>query len=280
MKQTALKVCLVLSGLFPNIVNAQATTEIDNGVGYPSVAAALAGLKNKPGIVISVQRGWTIVEDRQEKSIWSFTPPNHPAKPAVIKRQVVSENGQVRMKMSALCQAEKVHCDALMAQFQALNRQTFRGSGNKKTKPVSSFRPSQQQDEQAQKMATRFFSAIDAENHQDAYELLSPNLKKMLSYEKFLDLEQQITTKFGGAANRFDRKSTWYKDPPRAEQKGIFAAFDYQCTYRNANICKETLILHQGPDGMFRVMRHSRNMIDKETEKKLKARQKKLQRTN
>jgi hypothetical protein len=280
MKQVKLATCLVLLVLSPNVLNAQASMKIDNAVGYPSVAAALADLKNKPGIQISVQRGWTIVEDTQEKTIWSFTPPDHPAKPAVIKRQIVSENAQIKMKMSALCEAEKIHCDALLAQFQALNRQTFRGPGNKKSELVSTFTPTRQQNQQAERTAILFFSAIDAENRQDAYEMFSPSLKNLMSYEKFSELENRYKTMFGGEADRFDRKSTWYKDPPCAKQKGIFATFDYQCTYRNANICKETLILHQGSDGIFRVMRHSRNMIDKATEKTLRARQKKLQRQN
>ena len=33
-------------------------------IGYPSVAAAMEGLRSRDGVVISIRNGWTIVEDR------------------------------------------------------------------------------------------------------------------------------------------------------------------------------------------------------------------------
>ena len=91
------------------------------GIGYPSVAAALEALKARPDVKISAQNGWTIVDDRATGTLWSFTPPNHPAHPAAVKRTVVERAGEVFVEMSALCQASKVACDKLIAEFRDLN---------------------------------------------------------------------------------------------------------------------------------------------------------------
>jgi hypothetical protein len=93
------------------------------GVGYPTVAAALDALKARKNVAITDQRGWTIVEDEPARAIWSFTPPGHPAHPAVVKRTVVERDGTVGMQMTALCQADKEACDKLMEEFKALNAQ-------------------------------------------------------------------------------------------------------------------------------------------------------------
>ncbi len=96
-----------------------------DGIGYPTVAAALEDLKSKPDVTVRDNAGWIIVgvDTPQERSIWSFTPPGHPAHPAAVKRTVYEESGTVMMKTNALCQAEKKACDELMAQFAELQRQ-------------------------------------------------------------------------------------------------------------------------------------------------------------
>lgn len=72
-------------------------------IGYSSVAAALEGLRTKPGANVAVQGGWTIVEEGT--TLWSFTPASHPAHPAVIKRTIVQRDGTFFVDMSALCEA-------------------------------------------------------------------------------------------------------------------------------------------------------------------------------
>ncbi|MCA3002589.1 MAG: hypothetical protein IOD05_04830 [Rhodobacter sp.] len=59
--------------LLPTFVFAQS-----QGVGFNSVAAALAALRAKPGASVSVQGGWTIIQDSQTQSLWSFTPEGPP----------------------------------------------------------------------------------------------------------------------------------------------------------------------------------------------------------
>lgn len=268
MKVTCLKVYLLLPLLYPFAASSQATPARNSSVGYPSVAAALADLRNKPGVKIAVQRGWTIAHDSEAHTVWSFTPPNHPAHPAVVKRQIIKENEAVKFRMNALCQAEKAACDALMAKFQELNRRTL----GQKEKPNASFLPTKSQIEQSDRTAALFLSAIDEARYREAYSRMTSGLQSLMSYGEFVKHEENLKSKFGGSAVRFDRKITWYKDPPRAQAKGVFAALDYKCRYRNAHICSETLILHEYLNGTFQVMRHERNFIDKEAEKKLRTR--------
>ncbi len=58
---------------------------------YATAAQALQGLRAKPGVKISVQSGWTVIEDRSTLSIWSFPPAGHRAYPTAIQRKVVQE---------------------------------------------------------------------------------------------------------------------------------------------------------------------------------------------
>jgi hypothetical protein len=99
----------------------QATSSGQGSIGYPSVAAALGALRAKSNVRISVQGGWTIVDDHDDLSLWSFTPANHPAYPAAVKRKIIQKDGAIYIEMSALCEASKVECDKLIAEFKALN---------------------------------------------------------------------------------------------------------------------------------------------------------------
>jgi hypothetical protein len=90
-------------------------------IGYPNVAAALADLRNRPGVKISNPQGWTVIEDDAAQTFWSFSPPNDPSFPAVIKRELVQGPDGVSMNMEVLCEAAKAPCDNLVRQFKALN---------------------------------------------------------------------------------------------------------------------------------------------------------------
>lgn len=95
-----------------------------SSIGYSSVAEALAALKAKPGTEVRIERGWTIVADREsasERTLWAFTPPEHLAHPAAVKRIVVERDGAIYLDMKVLCQAKKKACDQLVREFQALN---------------------------------------------------------------------------------------------------------------------------------------------------------------
>jgi hypothetical protein len=98
----------------------------DNGIGYPTVQAALTTLKAKPGVRIRNQRGWTMIEDQESKDaydVWAFAPQGDPAYPAVVKRVIYKQDGQVFIKMAALCESTQTACDALVGKFKAMNDQ-------------------------------------------------------------------------------------------------------------------------------------------------------------
>jgi hypothetical protein len=112
----------------------------EGGIGYPTVAAALEALKARSDVSISAQGGWTIVDERSASTLWSFTPPGHPAHPAAVKRTIVSRDDAVAIDMTALCQATKVACDKLMAEFRELNErlsQSIRSETEAQSTPPS-----------------------------------------------------------------------------------------------------------------------------------------------
>jgi hypothetical protein len=104
-----------------SIASAQQPSTAQSSIGYPSVAAALQALQHKSGVNIVNQGGWTVIDDPSEQTIWSFTPPGHPAYPAAVRRQIVKGDSGFSLKMSILCQAAKQPCDKLVADFQELN---------------------------------------------------------------------------------------------------------------------------------------------------------------
>jgi hypothetical protein len=95
------------------------TTE--TSIGYASVADALTTLRSRGDVDVSEQNGWTIISEPAKQSLWSFTPPNHPAHPAAVRRTVVQQGSTIGVQMSVLCQAERAACDKLVAEFQTLN---------------------------------------------------------------------------------------------------------------------------------------------------------------
>jgi len=122
-------IALTLAGLAATAAIAQspldtpasAPTQSESPIGYPTVAAALEALRARSDANVSVQGGWTIVNVGSERSIWSFTPPEHPAHPAAIKRTLVLRDGAAFIDMRALCQADKAACDKLIEEFNQLN---------------------------------------------------------------------------------------------------------------------------------------------------------------
>jgi len=92
-----------------------------SSIEYPSVAAALAALHSKPGVVFSTQDGWTIAEDTTTKTIWSFPPKDNPAYPSMAKRYVDVSGGASYLKTAVVCEATRSACEDLARQLQQLN---------------------------------------------------------------------------------------------------------------------------------------------------------------
>jgi hypothetical protein len=102
----------------------ESSSVAQTGVGYKTVGEALKALKAKPSAKVSLTKpdAWTIVTETDTMAQWSFTPPNHYAYPAVVKRVIKQNaNGDVYVEMSALCEAKKEPCDKLIEEFKELN---------------------------------------------------------------------------------------------------------------------------------------------------------------
>lgn len=90
-------------------------------IGYPSVVEALNALQAREDVFISIEDGWTIITEPGGLTIWSFTPPDQPAYPAVAKRVFYQDEGAWYIKMDVRCEAGKAACDQLQRDFEALN---------------------------------------------------------------------------------------------------------------------------------------------------------------
>lgn len=95
--------------------------EPSKGIGYATPQAALDALRKRTDVEIGVQRKWLVIRDNPNKAIWTFAPPDHPAYPTVIKRMVSSKDGNEKMETSALCQAKREACDAMMKDVRAMD---------------------------------------------------------------------------------------------------------------------------------------------------------------
>jgi hypothetical protein len=105
----------------PTMVLAQSSSAPTPPIEYPSVAAALEGLRAKSGVRVSDQDGWTTIDDSANFNFWSFPPREHPAYPAAIRRTIVRRGDEFFVDMAVLCEATKSACDRLTAEFQVLN---------------------------------------------------------------------------------------------------------------------------------------------------------------
>jgi len=95
--------------------------EQPGGIEYSSVAEALADLKTRDDVSIEVLQGWIIVKEADGLTNWSFTPPNHPAHPAVAKRVLYRDQEGWHLKMDVLCEAEQSACEQFVRYFEAIN---------------------------------------------------------------------------------------------------------------------------------------------------------------
>ena len=89
-------------------------------IGYDSVAATLEALRAEPSAQFREQRGWTVVASRERGDAveWFFTPADHAAHPAVVKRTAIERDGIGMIDLVALCHAEQAACDRLLDDFR------------------------------------------------------------------------------------------------------------------------------------------------------------------
>jgi hypothetical protein len=107
--------------------------------------------------------------------------------------------------------------------------------------------------------------------------MFTPGMKNMMSFDRFVALEQRFKEQSGGGPSRPETRATWYKDPPQGAAPGVYAAFNIRCSFQKINMCEEVVILHEQSNGEFLVMRQERNFVDKENEQRLRDAQEKKQ---
>jgi hypothetical protein len=110
-----------LSSRCPNYTPPPLPESPNSTVGYPTVAAALDGLRADAKVKFGSQAGWAVAIDDADKTIWSFAPAGDPSYPSVVKRQIVPAGGGVAVQMTVLCQSTKQACDNLVREFEQLN---------------------------------------------------------------------------------------------------------------------------------------------------------------
>jgi Protein of unknown function (DUF4019) len=267
---TVFTACAALS------VMAQSNQEIE----FTSVKEALDALVARKTLNVSQQGGWTIINDRAQNTIWSFTPSSHPAHPAVVKRTIVSDKGQLGVQMNALCEAQKVACDDLMAEFTAMNKQmatdiqsrsnngaafTVQVAGSN---PDKTWQPVASDTALLEKKSMEYFAAKDAGRHQNAYAMYDTSFKQKTTFEQWQSVTKESGTKLGADIKRSIKRLVWYKDPAGATP-GVYAAMDFSGVSANVDIYCGYIVWKQQGDATYALVREEQNFIDKETEKKL-----------
>ena len=124
MKRIGAVVLFVFSSVCTSAEHAPSPTTSatrQSSIGYPSVAAALDALRARKDVRVSAQDGWTVITENGGLTLWSFTPPGHPAHPAAIKRVMSQKDGAWYVNMNVLCQADKAPCNQLAQEFKVLN---------------------------------------------------------------------------------------------------------------------------------------------------------------
>lgn len=100
-------------------------------IAYRTVAEALKDLEAKDGngTIVTHPDGWTVVTEPMASAQWSFTPKDHEAYPAVVRRIVTrSREAGVSVDTASLCEAPKAACEKLMAEFAVMSERLTQGA--------------------------------------------------------------------------------------------------------------------------------------------------------
>ncbi|NKB62043.1 MAG: hypothetical protein GKR95_07860 [Gammaproteobacteria bacterium] len=97
--------------------------ESDSLIDFGSVDEAYQVLSADQSATMTNFEGWIIYNKKHNGiyTLWSFTPLSHPAHPSVVRRDITNQESGLFISMSALCESEKTHCDALIEDFREIN---------------------------------------------------------------------------------------------------------------------------------------------------------------
>jgi hypothetical protein len=88
---------------------------------YATPEDALNALRALPQIREREENDWIVLQDVQQPVFWSVTMPANGWHPSIVRRELVSHEGDVRVAMQVRCGASKAACDALVETFKASN---------------------------------------------------------------------------------------------------------------------------------------------------------------
>ncbi len=112
----ALAVYGVAPGLAPEVHAAG-----ESGIGYRSVREARDALAARDDVAVSSARGWTLVREPAAPghTEWAFLAREHPAYPALVRRDVVLRAGTPTLVTRFLCEGARAACETLYARVRA-----------------------------------------------------------------------------------------------------------------------------------------------------------------
>ncbi len=239
------------------ILSAVATGSID----YPSAEAALASLRARGDVALSVQGGWTIADDKANHTLWSFTQPGHPAHPAAVRRTVVIENGQPSIRMNALCRAGQEACDNMLEEFRRMNaalQQSLTPPKPAGTAPA--WQPSSSQKARVEELSKAYFADKDAARFHQAWDRMGPALHKQWTFEQWRDDSAGKLARAGALQQRELKKVTIYRSS-QSGTPGTYAAVDFTGRFANADTYCAYLVWTEQADGSFLLLREEENFI-------------------
>jgi len=94
-----------------------------DGISFSSVDEAWVELSVKPGVTIEYAGIWRVIYDKSELSVWTFTAPDNPAHPSVVRRVAFEKGGAWHITSFIMCGVDKDTCDRLRDDFAKLNEQ-------------------------------------------------------------------------------------------------------------------------------------------------------------
>jgi hypothetical protein len=128
---TAMRTLLALiASLHVGLASAEDAYAPGKTIEFSSVAAALKALEARDGngTIVTHADGWTIVNEPLASAQWSFTPADHPAYPAVVRRVIKrAPDGMVSVEVGSRCEALEAACTQLLAEFAAMNERVTQG---------------------------------------------------------------------------------------------------------------------------------------------------------
>jgi len=239
------------------ILAAAATDNMD----FPSAEAALASLRARGDVVLSTEGGWTIADDKANRTLWSFTQPGHPAHPAAVRRMVVLENGQASIRMNALCQARQQACDDMLEEFRRMNQALEQSlAPPKPASAAPAWQPTSTQKARVEELSKAYFADKDAARYRQAWERLGPALRKQWTFEEWRDASAGSMARAGAMQQRELKKVTIYRSS-QSGTPGTYAAVDFTGRFANADTWCAYLVWTEQADGSFLLLREEENFI-------------------